>query len=81
MLPGLTVLAMDFPHPGRGPSFFEDSLKPLAAGLIDEVLYHRTAYRQSAAFGGTVHHLGRKAAPALHEIEALTDEVLAILET
>ncbi|MEE9148513.1 MAG: ParA family partition ATPase [Candidatus Tectomicrobia bacterium] len=49
--------------------------------LAGTVLHHRTAYRQSAAFGGTVHHLGRKAAPALHEIEALTDEVLAILET
>jgi hypothetical protein len=27
-----------------------------------------------------VHHLGRKATPAIREIEALADEVLAIVE-
>jgi len=48
--------------------------------LLGTILHHRTAYRQSAAFGGIVHHLGSKATPAIREIEALADEVLAIIE-
>ena len=43
-------------------------------------LHHRTAYRQSAAFGGTVHDLGNKAIAAIREINALTDEVITLLE-
>ena len=48
--------------------------------LVETILHHRTAYRQSAAFGGIVHYLGSKATPAIREIEALADEVLTILE-
>src|SRR5262249_8342276 len=48
--------------------------------LLGTVLHHRTAYRQSAAFGGIVHHLGNKATPAIREIEAMADEVLTIVE-
>lgn len=42
-------------------------------------LHHRTAYRQAAVYGGTVHDLGPRAAPAIAEIDALTDEVLTLL--
>jgi chromosome partitioning protein len=48
--------------------------------LARTVLHHRTVYRQSAVFGGTVHTLGRKAAPAIAEVETLTDEVVALIE-
>ncbi len=44
-------------------------------------LHHRTAYRQAAAFGGTVHALGSKAAGAIVEIDEFTDEVLALIAT
>ncbi|SRR6266540_3504642 len=57
-----------------------DILPEFGIPLVETILHHRTAYRQSAAFGGTVHHLGSKAAPAIREIEALADEVLAIVE-
>ena len=43
-------------------------------------LHHRTAYRQAAVYGGTVHDLGTKAAPAITEVDALVDEVLALLQ-
>jgi chromosome partitioning protein len=42
-------------------------------------LHHRTAYRQAAVYGGTVHDLGKAAGPAIAEVDALTDEVLAVL--
>ncbi|HEV8716851.1 MAG TPA: ParA family partition ATPase [Candidatus Binatia bacterium] len=57
-----------------------DILPEFGIPLVETILHHRTAYRQSAVFGGTVHHLGSKAAPAIREIEALADEVLAIVE-
>ena len=57
-----------------------DILPELGIPLLRTILHHRTAYRQSAVFGGMVHHLGRKASPAIREIEALADEVLAIIE-
>lgn len=47
--------------------------------LANTKLHHRTAYRQSAVYGGTVHALGSKANPAIKEIDALTKEVLDIL--
>jgi len=53
-LPFLRAIRQAFPDArvswmyGRGPSFFEDSLKPLAAGLIDEVL-NDTSLGASAA--------------------------------
>lgn len=43
-------------------------------------LHQRTAYRQSAVYGGTVHDLGSKAAQAIKEVDDLTREVLAILK-
>ena len=39
----------------------------------------RTAFRQAAVVGGTVHDLDKNAAPAVAEIDALTDEALALL--
>ena len=42
-------------------------------------LHHRTAYRQAAVYGGTVHDLGKAAEQAIAEVDALTDEVLATL--
>lgn len=39
----------------------------------------RIAFRQAAAFGQTVHDLGKKAREAIIEIDNLTDEVLSIL--
>jgi hypothetical protein len=48
--------------------------------LATTALHHRTAYRQCAAVGGTVHQLGGRAAAAIAEVEALTDEVVTWLE-
>ncbi|MBA3804979.1 MAG: hypothetical protein H0X14_04610 [Acidobacteria bacterium] len=42
-------------------------------------MHQRQVYRQSAVFGQTVHDFGSKAAAAVTEIEALTDEILALL--
>jgi len=42
-------------------------------------LGHRTAYRESAVLGGTVHDVGGKGKRAVEEMEALADEVLEIL--
>lgn len=47
--------------------------------LAETQLHQRTVYRQAAVFGGTVHDLGSKAAPAIAEVEALTDEVFGLL--
>jgi chromosome partitioning protein len=43
-------------------------------------LRQRTAYRQSAVFGQTVQDFGSKAAEAIAEVEALTDEILSVLK-
>ena len=56
-----------------------DLLPELGIALAETALHHRTAYRQAAVFGGTVHTLGRKAAAAMAEVEALADEVWTIL--
>jgi chromosome partitioning protein len=47
--------------------------------LCDTYIRQRQVYRQSAVFGQTVHDFGSKATAATEEIEALTDEVLALL--
>jgi chromosome partitioning protein len=47
--------------------------------LCGTYLHHRQVYRHAAVFGQTVHDFGGKAAPAVTEVEALADEVLAIL--
>jgi chromosome partitioning protein len=56
-----------------------DLLPEFGIALARTALHHRTAYRQSAVFGGTVHMLGRKAAPAIAEVEALADEVWTLV--
>ena len=61
-LPFLRAIRQAFPDArvswmyGRGPSFFEDSLKPLAEGLIDEVLNH-------TSLGASAAELFRRAPP------------------
>ena len=40
----------------------------------------REAYRHAAAYGQTVHHLGTDAQAAISEVEALTDELLSVIE-
>ena len=45
----------------------------------DASIHQRQVYRQSAVYGQTVHGLGNKS--AIEEIEALTDEVLSIMDT
>ena len=40
----------------------------------------REAYRHAAAYGQTVHDLGPKAAPAVREVEALTSEILSVMQ-
>lgn len=47
--------------------------------LCKTFIRQRIVYRQSAAFGQTVHALGSKATLAIEEIEALTNEVTDIL--
>src|ERR1044072_773547 len=47
--------------------------------LCKTYMHQRQVYRQSAVFGQTVHDFGSKAAAAVEEIEALTDELLALL--
>jgi len=47
--------------------------------LCKTYMHQRQVYRQSAVFGQTVHDFGGKAATAVEEIEALTDELLALL--
>jgi chromosome partitioning protein len=56
-----------------------DLLPEFGIAVAQTALHHRTAYRQSAVFGGTVHTLGRKAAPAIAEVEALADEVWTVV--
>jgi chromosome partitioning protein len=48
--------------------------------LAGSSLAFRQAYRQCAAFGQTVHNMGSKAKDAIEEIEALTNEVLTLVE-
>ena len=40
----------------------------------------REVYRHSATYGQTVHDLGSQAAAAVAEVEALTDEILSIIQ-
>jgi chromosome partitioning protein len=47
--------------------------------LCQTYVHQRQVYRQSAVFGQTVHDFGSKAAAAVEELDALTDEVLVLL--
>lgn len=49
---------------------------PLCATQIGD----REAYRHAAAYGKTVHHLGSKATSAVREVEALTSEILSVMQ-
>ena len=49
--------------------------------LTKAILHQRTAYRQSAVYGGTVHDLGSKAAAAIAELDQLAEEVLGLLHS
>jgi chromosome partitioning protein len=48
--------------------------------LCETYMRQRQVYRQSAIFGQTVHDFGAKAVAAVEEVEALTDEVMALLD-
>jgi len=47
--------------------------------LCGSYIHQRQVYRQSAVFGQSVHDFGSKAAQAIAEVEALTNEVLSLL--
>ncbi|HVG20452.1 MAG TPA: ParA family protein, partial [Blastocatellia bacterium] len=47
--------------------------------LCPAYIHQRQVYRQSAVFGQSVHDFGNKAEQAIAEIEALTNEVVALL--
>ena len=47
--------------------------------LCPAYIHQRQVYRQSAVFGQSVHDFGSKAEQAIAEIEALTNEVVALL--
>lgn len=49
--------------------------------LCKTYIHQRQVYRQSAVFGQTVHDFGSKAAQAVEEIEALTEEILSLIES
>jgi len=56
-----------------------DILKDFQIPLTQNLLRQRTAYRQSAAIGGTVHELTPVPSVATQELDALTAEVLTLL--
>jgi len=55
-------------------------LPEFGIAVCKNYLRQRTAYRQSAVFGQTVQDFGSKAAEAIAEVEALTDEILSVLK-
>jgi chromosome partitioning protein len=55
-------------------------LEDFGIPLTEAKLHLRTAYRQAAVFGGTVHDLGRDAAKAVREVEALVKEILVLVK-
>jgi chromosome partitioning protein len=56
-----------------------DALAEFGVSLVESHLSLRQVYRQAAAFGTTVHSFGSRAQAAVDEVNALTDEVLALL--
>jgi len=54
-------------------------LPEFGIAMCETYIHQRQIYRQSAVFGQTVHDFGSRAAEAVREIEALTDEVLSVL--
>ena len=57
-----------------------DKLSEFRIPLMQTVLHHRIAYPESMMLGCTVHDLGSVAKAAITEVEALTSEVLTLLE-
>lgn len=55
-------------------------LEDFGIPLTEAKLHLRTAYRQAAVFGGTVHALGRDAAKAVREVETLAQEILDLVK-
>lgn len=55
-------------------------LQDFGIPLTEAKLHLRTAYRQAAVYGGTVHNLGREAGKAIQEVEILVNEVLALIQ-
>jgi len=58
-----------------------DVLHEFGIPLASSRIHLRTAYRQSAVFGDTVHGQGNTAQKAINEINTLLDEILEILNT
>lgn len=56
-----------------------DVLPEFGLDICKTYLRQRIVYRQSAAFGQSVHQLGSKAKEAIFEIESLTNEITGIL--
>ena len=56
-----------------------DVLPEFGISLCETNIHQRTAFRQAAVVGGTVHDLDKSAALAIAEIDALTDEALELL--
>jgi chromosome partitioning protein len=54
-------------------------LPEFGISLCRTYMHQRQVYRQSAVFGQTVHDFGSKATAAVEELNALTDEILALL--
>lgn len=57
-----------------------DVLQDFGIPLTEARLHLRTAYRQSAVYGGTVHNVGREAGKAIQEVENLVKEMLSIIK-
>jgi chromosome partitioning protein len=55
-------------------------LREFGIPMLNAQVKMRTAYRQAMALGATVHDLGREAKPASDEVNAVTDELLMVLE-
>lgn len=56
------------------------ALNEFGISVFETRIGHRTAYRQSAVFGGTVHDFRSRASQAIAEVESLTDEILALVD-
>jgi chromosome partitioning protein len=57
----------------------QEVLPEFGIDVCQTYIGHRQVYRQSAVFGQTVHDFGTKAQAAIEEVEALTNEVLSLL--
>ena len=57
-----------------------DILKDFQVPLAKHYLGDRAVYRQSSLYGTTVHDMGAKAEPAIHEVTDLAEELLGLLD-